>query len=666
MSSYFGKSLGRRWLPILLLILLIAASLRLYGLVQESPPGLEHDEVAHWLINRDILSGEHGIYFSEAYGHEAGYHYFQSLFVLLLGDNILALRLPSAFAGILLIAVCFIVARQLFDLRTALISSALLAVLLWPVFYSRLGLRAISLPVLSGLSLYFWWQGWITVKNPAPKTESKAGRFSSKGYYTIAAILAGLSLYTYFASRVVPLFYLLFFLYLFLFHRADFRDSWPGLFRFIVIFFLLATPLTLYLLNNPGAEPRISEVNGPFLALLDGNIRPVLENALKVIAMFGVRGDPLWRQNVAFLPVFEPIIALFFYLGLAISIWRWREPRYALLILWLFTSAIPSIVTIDAPSSIRMINALPIITIFPVIGSEVIHCLGRLSTVSTKLSTKFGQKIVLVILLLISGLYIVRTARATFQIWPDQEEVRFVWQEALTEAANYLDNSNSSGPVAIGGWTPDLMDPATMILTLKRDDLSMRYFNPENALIIPSAPKADNIRIIRPAILPMDPELETLLLKWDAEPKNEGSITIYEMAPGRIPRPGSAFNAVFGEELEFLGFDWTGNCLQGEICEMITYWRVLSPVDGSRRIFLHLVDQDGQIIVQDDALGAPAEHWQPDDLLIQLFSIDMPLGAEAAGLRIGVYDPVTGLRLITVEGSDHVILEQWEKELDVD
>jgi hypothetical protein len=382
--------------------------------------------------------------------------------------------------------------------------------------------------------------------------------------------------------------------------------------------------------------------------------------------MFGVRGDPLWRQNVAFLPVFEPIIALFFYLGLAISIWRWREPRYALLILWLFTSAIPSIVTIDAPSSIRMINALPIITIFPVIGLEVIHYLGRLSTVSTKLSTKFGQKIVFVILLLIFGLYIVRTARATFQIWPDQEEVRFVWQEALTEAANYLDNSNSSGPVAIGGWTPDLMDPATMILTLKRDDLSMRYFNPENALIIPSAPKADNIRIIRPAILPMDPELETLLLKWDAEPKNEGSITIYEMAPGRIPRPGSAFDAVFGEELEFLGFDWTGNCLQGEICEMITYWRVLSPVDGSRRIFLHLVDQDGQIIVQDDALGAPAEHWQPDDLLIQLFSIDMPLGAEAAGLRIGVYDPVTGLRLITVEGSDHVILEQWEKELDVD
>jgi len=660
MSTSFGKSLDRRWLLILLLIFLIAAALRLHGLVQESPPGLEHDEVAHWLINRDILSGEHGIYFSEAYGHEAGYHYVQSLFILMLGDNILALRLPSALAGILLIAVSFTVARQLFDLRTAIISAALLAVLLWPVFYSRLGLRAISLPVLSGLSLYFWWQGWTRVKNPTPKNKSRAGRFSSKGYYTIAAILAGLSLYTYFASRVVPIFYLLLFLYLFFFHRADFRESWTGIFRFIFIFFILAMPLTLYLLNNPGAEPRISEVNSPLLALLDGNIRPVIENALKVIAMFGVRGDPLWRQNVAFLPVFEPIIALFFYIGLAISLWRWREPRYALLILWLFTAAIPSIVTIDAPSSIRMINALPVIAIFPVIGLEVIHYLGRLSTVFTKLSTNFRQKAVLIILLLISGLYIVRTARATFQIWPDQEEVRFVWQEALTEAAYYLDASNSNGPVAIGGWTPESMDPPTMELTLKRDDLSMRYFDPQTALIIPTATRANNIRIIRPTILPMNPELDNLLSTWSAEPQNEGAFTIYELEPGRDTLPGSIFDAVFGEELQFLGYDWTDHCLPGETCQMVTYWRVQSPVPGSRRIFLHLVDQDGQVIVQDDALGAPSEHWQPDDLLIQLLSIDVPVGAKEAELRIGVYDPITGLRSNTADGSDHVILEEWE------
>ena len=58
------------WLMVILL--LVAAALRLIGLNNVSPPGLEHDEVAHWLINRDILAGNHAIYFTDAYGHEAG------------------------------------------------------------------------------------------------------------------------------------------------------------------------------------------------------------------------------------------------------------------------------------------------------------------------------------------------------------------------------------------------------------------------------------------------------------------------------------------------------------------------------------------------------------------------------------------------------------------
>ena len=130
---------------VLVLVLLLAAVLRLYGLNNLSPPGLEHDEVAHWLINQDILNGDHGLYFTGAYGHEAGFHYFQSGFIAMLGDNVLALRLPSAYLGLLLVAVSFALARRLFGLTTAVMSAALLAVLFWPVFYSRLALRAISL-----------------------------------------------------------------------------------------------------------------------------------------------------------------------------------------------------------------------------------------------------------------------------------------------------------------------------------------------------------------------------------------------------------------------------------------------------------------------------------------------------------------------------------------
>ena len=129
---------------ILVAILLVATALRVVGLdnfptlVGATPPGLEHDEVAHWLINRDILAGEHAIYFTEAYGHEALYHYAQAFFGAAVGDHALALRLPSAYLGVLLVAVGYALGRRLFGVRVGLLSAAFLAVLFWPVFYLSL------------------------------------------------------------------------------------------------------------------------------------------------------------------------------------------------------------------------------------------------------------------------------------------------------------------------------------------------------------------------------------------------------------------------------------------------------------------------------------------------------------------------------------------------
>ena len=91
-----------RYRLLLVLILLIAFAYRVIGITAVSPPGLEHDEVANWLIVQDILAGKHAIYFTRAYGHEAGFHYLQAGSITVLGDNALALRLPAFFAGLLL------------------------------------------------------------------------------------------------------------------------------------------------------------------------------------------------------------------------------------------------------------------------------------------------------------------------------------------------------------------------------------------------------------------------------------------------------------------------------------------------------------------------------------------------------------------------------------
>ena len=85
-TQYSVLSTQHSHLWLMTFLLLVAAALRLIGINNVSPPGLEHDEVAHWLINEQILAGNHVVYFTDAYGHEAGYHYFQTVFQICHGE----------------------------------------------------------------------------------------------------------------------------------------------------------------------------------------------------------------------------------------------------------------------------------------------------------------------------------------------------------------------------------------------------------------------------------------------------------------------------------------------------------------------------------------------------------------------------------------------------
>jgi len=672
---------ARRFL--LVLLLLVATAVRVIGLDNfptpqgATPPGLEHDEVAHWLINQDILAGNHALYFTEAYGHEALYHYAQAAFGALVGDHALALRLPSAYLGVLLVAAGYALGRRLFGVRVGLLSAAFLAVLFWPVFYSRLALRAMALPVLAGLSAIAWWRGW---GNSAPAPASPARLIM------ISGLLAGLSLHTYMAARAVPIFYALFTVYLALFHRAAFRARWRGIVVFWLALAAVALPLVIFLAGNPGAEARIGEVDAPLRALLAGDPRLVLSNAAKIAAGFALRGDPLWRQGIAGRPIFDPVLGALFYAGVALCLWRWREPRYAFLLLWLAASVIPSLVTVDAPSTIRMITLVPVVMIFPLLAvarlsesrlirrardrtrfgesrngasvksnrGRLIHVDPQLSTVWTRLSTDLTTSVLSGALLVLWLYHAWSTVDGLWRVWPANDEVQFVWQSALTEAAAYLDATADAGPVAVGGWTPDTMDPPTMELSLRRDDLALGFFNPAESLLLPN-PAGGAVRLMRPAILPLAPELAALTGPWEVMPANvapDRQFALYRYETLTLLRPVVPADETFGDEVQFLGHDFGPTCAGDNApCTLVTYWRVLAPAGEPRRFFLHVVGPDGAPVAQDDRLGAPAEHWRPGDMVVQLLSLPRTDGE----VRLGVYDPTNGRRLLTEVGEEYSV-----------
>ncbi len=166
-------------------VLLLAGALRLV-LLADVPPGLSQDEVLNADIVKFILRGEHALFFRHGFGHEPLYHYLSVPFQLVLGDNVLAIRLPSAFLGMVMIAITMRWAKRDFGMIAALIAGLGLAVSWWAIVFSRVGIRPMLEVVLLVAAVWAW-----------PRRPWLAG------------VLLGLTIYSYTAGRFIfllPLF----------------------------------------------------------------------------------------------------------------------------------------------------------------------------------------------------------------------------------------------------------------------------------------------------------------------------------------------------------------------------------------------------------------------------------------------------------------------------
>ncbi|MCB8929437.1 MAG: hypothetical protein H6652_27850, partial [Ardenticatenaceae bacterium] len=95
-------------------------------------------------------------------------------------------------------------------------------------------------------------------------------------------------------------------------------------------------------------------------------------------------------------------------------------------------------------------------------------------------------------------------------------------------------------------------------------------------------------------------------------------------------------------------------------------WRAESEMPTSYRVFIHLVNADGQIVAQADGEPAnwsrPTTGWVPGEYILDAHTLSLPPDLPPnASLRIGLYDPATGQRLQT-EGGEFFIVPLAQSE----
>ena len=661
---------------LIILLLLVAFWFRVYRL-PDVPPGLHHDDIKNVLLVARIAAGYVRVYYPENYGHEPLYHWLQAIYFALVGTKYPEIRLLSVNISMIGLAIIYLLVKRLLGRNVALWTLAWQAASLWPLFYSRRAIRGVLLPPLAALTACAFIAGLDGEHRP----------FRWRwGPWVLGGTSLAACLYTYMGGRVLPLFFVLFVLYLALVERRRLTMCWRGIALFFLVALILALPLGAYLISHP--EERMSQINMPLSAVKQGEWRPLLENSLRALGMFTFIGDPHWRQFVADTPVFEPLGATLFYAGIALSLWRWRRSEYVFSLLWLPVTLAPAMFSEGAPNFLRPIAVQTVVYVFPALAAtRLLTWLGRRFDQRLARAAAGGMIVVLV-------LNAWRTFDGYFVRWPSHPEARSAYNATLLEESQYLSAVTDLESVVLSGHFPGDLDPALVESVVRRTDLAPRWCDVRQSLVYPAG---KGTFVIQPDYFTIDPVLfETFLgegssvyerrlqdgtfvfavYPLDAEPltqrlgPSQASPVGWSRAtnfPDGLPDDWTSLHwpATFGEKVDFTGYEVLNGpqVAPRDVITLLTYWRTIQPGSPAGITFVHLLSPEGTVISGYDGFGAPPNRWVGGDILVQVhrFGIPADLQPGTYPVELGWYERDTGARwtVALADGgrADRVLLE---------
>ena len=657
----------------LVIILLVAAFLRLYRL-DAIPPGLTHDEADTGHFVAAVYRGEPSqVETPYGYAYQPFTMYSGALFMALFGPTDLALRLHSAFFGMVLLVFTYLWTRRAFGLAVGLGSAALVAVSFWTVCDSRFALNSAPAPALFTGAVYFLWL--------AMDDEGGKRRWWAWGLFVL--LLTG-SFYAYEAALAAAASLGLLFVYLAFVNRTRFRRHGVWFAGALVVVGLLTAPHLL----DPASWGRTSTLSEPLQAALQGDWRPLLPNVISTLGTFSFSGDSFVTYNLPGRPIFDPITSLFFYGGIALCLWRWRKPAYAFVLMWMVMGIVPSLIIGEWTSTLHSKAAQAPILLLPALCAvEVGHF------VAARFGSRWARVFAAICVIWLS-VVAVSTGYDYFVRWGQAPETRAAYFHNLTAITDYLNATEHSGPVALSSPFPDLpLDPFIADMRVQRDDLSLRWFDARRAVVFPDATHS---LLIVPPNTPLDPYLaeqldlrlveRVLMRPDDVDPYFD----VFEWCPDAalsrfLASPGET--VVAGDEplrlpvslsaVELVAYELPAPAVApGEMVTLVTVWRILDPdtlgpvpkhaYGPAAVIFAHLLDAGDTVVGQEDRLDAPAWNWHKGDAFAQVhrFQVAPDTLPGLYRLEVGIYtrEDLTRLPIVVngVEVDDRILLQPVE------
>lgn len=616
----------------------MAALLRFWQL-GELPPGLYRDEAYNGLDALEVLQGNRPLFFTANNGREPAYIYLTALSLSLLGRSPLAVRLGAAVIGTLTTWLTYRLAAVWFGRRAGLLSAWMWAVTLWPVHLSRIGLRPIMMvPILAAA----FWLG------------TRAYQERDKPWlWFLAGLVYGASFYTYLAVRFTPLLLLL--LGGYLLWRGLLRPVWRGVIWFGLGAFLTLLPLTLMVMNQPDILfGRAGQVSILSETINGGDLWGTLWRHLTQAAgMFLWRGDQILRHNPAGRPLFDIFMAVPFLAGLIWSLRQWRQPAAMALLLWMAIMLGPTILAEDTPHFLRAVGLLPAVLMLPAIGLSLLW-----QWQAVPANARRG------LVLLLVAATTVKTA-VDYQNYGSQQEVAYLFEQAAVDMAEKI----AAEPLATSVLVDERLWSGWSSIPFIAGERPIARFQAEEGVLV-------------------QPELPVALYVWPYGPLDfipqalpEASlisVTPGELARGDLDEQAALLNlrytaerqpayertaANFGDQLLLRDAQVT-TAEDGRLVVSLV-WQPDRQIASDLVVFVHLLDESGMKVAQDDAPVAggywPRQWWQPGQMIRDLHQIELtqPYDPSRNQILIGIYDAYTQVRLPVVDPSGNAAADVW-------
>lgn len=403
--------------------------------LQGWPDQLMGDEGNFWTIGRDLARGlfKPSMFSPGVYTFPMFSSIIQSWFLRLFGVDLWGWRFGSVMMGVITIPPLYLLTRETYGHKVAIVSSIVMATNPYFIDFSRIGYPTIQSLFFTTLNLYWLYIGVHR---------------KSFFYIFLAGVMAGLGFYTFFAARMSIVISLAFIAAIWVTKKISFKE----LLLFVVVlglgFTIAAAPYIAYgskvdpqgmsykvwesvFFNSfnglqfytekeiYAAAPPIS-INGNIL-FYNPQIYLVLITRGLARTLLALQRDQYISEHYVAFPLTGSIGALFYLIGITLTFSRMKQPRNLLLLLWFFANVLGlSALNTVPPRHTHMPTIIPVLAIFTGLGIYA-FALG-MAAVHRKLK-KFEVLFIALIAILVAAGGIndfFRRAPTRYHAFPDQ------------------------------------------------------------------------------------------------------------------------------------------------------------------------------------------------------------------------------------------------------